>query len=108
MSREIPKQHTYNLPRPCQRSPYLKPAIWYFSKEAKELIAQVKLSKKEQNKQEIISEIDLEKDKDKGLNETVYEDYNETQSLRIQIHLLKQLNCELQDKNRILNELLTK
>ena len=55
------------------------------SKETKELIAQVKLSKKEQIKQEIISEIDLEKDKDKDLNETVYEDYNETQSLRIEI-----------------------
>ena len=50
------------------------------SREAKELIAQVKLIKKEQIKQEIISEIDLEKnkDKDKGLNEIVYEDYNET------------------------------
>ena len=50
------------------------------SVEAKELRVQVKLIKKEQIKQEIISEIDLEKDKDKGLNETVYEDYNETQS----------------------------
>ena len=80
------------------------------SREAKELIAQVKLITKEQIKQEIISEIDLEKvkDKDKGLNETVYENYNETQSLRIEIQLLKQLNSELQDKNRILNELLTK
>ena len=38
----------------------------------------------------------------------MYEDYNETQSLRIEIQLLKQLNSELQDKNRILNELLTK
>ena len=43
-----------------------------------------------------------------GTYETVYEDYNETQSLRIEIQLLKQLNSELQDKNRILNELLTK
>ena len=41
------------------------------SREAKDLIAQVKLIKKE-----IISEIDLEKDKDKDkvLNDTVYED----------------------------------
>ena len=78
------------------------------SREAKDLIAQVKLIKKEQIKQEIISEIDLEKYKDQGLNETVYEDYDETQSLRIEIKLLKQLNSELQDKNRILNELLTK
>ena len=50
---------------------------------------------KEQIKQEIISEIDLEKDKDKGLNKTVYEGYNETQSLRIEIQLLKQLNSDL-------------
>ena len=80
------------------------------SVEAKELIAQVKLIIKEQIKQENISEIDLEKnkDKDKGLKETVYEDYNETQSLRIEIQLLKQLNRKLQYKNRILNELLTK
>ena len=35
------------------------------SREAKELIAQVKLITKEQMKQEIISEIDLEKDNDK-------------------------------------------
>ena len=40
---EIHKQHAYNLPRPCQRSPNLKLAIWYFEVEAKELIAQVKL-----------------------------------------------------------------
>ena len=53
------------------------------SRETKDLIVRVKLIKKEQIKQEIISEIYLEKDKDKGLNETVYEDYNETQSLRI-------------------------
>ena len=78
------------------------------SVEAKELIAQVKLITKEQIKQEIISEIDLEKGKDKRLNETIYEDYNETQSLRIKIELLKQFNSELQDKNRILNELHTK
>ena len=51
----------------------------------------------------VISEIGFEKDKDKGFNETVYEDYNETQSLRIEIQLLKQFNRELQDKNRILN-----
>ena len=44
------------------------------SVEAKELIAQIKLITKEQIKQEIISEMDLEKDKDKGLNKSVYED----------------------------------
>ena len=37
------------------------------SVEAKELIAQVKLITNGQIKEEIISEIDLEKDKDKGL-----------------------------------------
>ena len=80
------------------------------SREAKELIDQVKLITKEPIKQEMISEIDLEKDKDKdkGLNETVFKDYNEIQSLRIEIQLLKQLYSELQDKNIILNELLTK
>ena len=38
----------------------------------------------------------------------MYEDYNETQFLRIEIQLLKQLNSELQDKNRVSNELFTK
>ena len=81
------------------------------SREAKELIGhQVKLITKKQIKQEIITEIDLEKDKDKdkGLNETVFQNYNETQSLRIKIQLLKQINSEIQDKNRILNGLYTK
>ena len=43
-----------------------------------------------------------------GLNDSVYEDYSELESLRIENQLLKQLNNELQDKNRILNQLLTK
>ena len=38
----------------------------------------------------------------------MFEDYNETQCLRIEIQLLKQLNSELQDKNKIFDELLTK
>ena len=38
----------------------------------------------------------------------MYEDYNGTQSLIIEIQLLKQLNSVLKDKNRILNDLLTK
>ena len=80
------------------------------SSEAKQLIAQIKLTTREQIKQEIISEINLEKhnNNQKGHNDTVYEDYSEFESLKIENQLLKQLNNELQDKNRILNELLTK
>ena len=64
--------------------------------------------------QEIISEIDIQKNsygenqKDKSLNHTVYEDYSEIETLKIENQLLKQVNNELLDKNRILNELLTK
>ena len=42
------------------------------------------------------------------LNDTVYDDYSEIETLKIENQLLKQLNNELQDKNKILNELLTK
>ena len=79
------------------------------SSEAKQLIAQIKLTTREQIKQEVISEINLEKhnNNQKGHNDTVYEDYSELESLKIENQLLKQLNNELQDKNRILNELLT-
>ena len=72
------------------------------SSGAKQIIAQIK--------QEIISEIILEKhnNNQKGHNDTVYEDYSEFESLKIENQLLKQLNNELQDKNRIFSELLTK
>ena len=46
--------------------------------------------------------------KEKSLNDTVYEDYSEIKTLKIENQLLKLLNNELLDKNRILNELLTK
>ena len=80
------------------------------SSEAILLIAQIKLITREQIKQEIISEMNLEKhnNNQKGHNDTVYEDYSELESLIIENQLAKQLNNELQDKNRILNELLTK
>ena len=84
------------------------------SGEAKQIIAQIKCTVKEQVKHEIISEIDIQKNnynenyKEKGLNDTVYEDYSEIETLKIENQLLKQLNNELLDKNRILNELLTK
>ena len=84
------------------------------SSEAKQLIAQIKCTAKEQVEQEIISEIDIQKNnykenyKEKSLNDTVYEDYSEIETLKIENQLLKQLNNELLDKNRILNELLTK
>ena len=70
------------------------------------LIAQIKLTIREQIEQEIISEINLEKhnNNQKVHNDTVYEDYSESESVKIENQLLKQLNNELQDKNRILNE----
>ena len=68
------------------------------------------LETREQVKQEIIKEINLEKlnNKQKGLNDTVYEDYGEIETFKIENQLQKQLNNELQDKNKILNELLNK
>ena len=84
------------------------------SSEAKQLIVQIKHRAKEQVKQEIISELDLQKNnynenyKEKGLNYTVYEDYSEIETLKIENQHPKQLNNEVLDKNRILNELLTK
>ena len=80
------------------------------SSKALKLIAQIKLARKEQVKQEIIEEINLEKinNNEKDLNDTVYCDYSEIETLKIENQLLKQLNNELQDKNKILNELLTK
>ena len=80
------------------------------SGEAKQSIVQIKLTAKEKVKQEIISQVDLEKNNyiEKRLNDTVYEDYSEIETLKIESQLLKQLNSELLDKNRSLNELLTK
>ena len=84
------------------------------SSETKQLIAQIKYTAKGQVKQEIISEIDIQKNnynenyKEKSLNGTVYEDYSEIETLKIENQLLKQPTNELLDKNRILNELLTK
>ena len=81
------------------------------SSEAKQLIAQINRTAKEQAKeQDIISEIDIQKNNNKGkdLNDTVYEDYSEIETLKIENQLLKQLNNELLAKNKILNELLTK
>ena len=74
-----------------------------------QLIAQIKLKIRGQVKQEIIKEINLEKlnNKQKGLYDTVFEDYGEIETLKIENQLLKQLNNELQNKNKILNELLT-
>ena len=59
------------------------------SSEAKQLIVQIKLTKKEPIKQEIISEIKLENHNNKkGLDDTVYEDYSEIESLKIENQLL--------------------
>ena len=95
----------------CQNHPNMvltsNLAYGELNREAKKFIAQIKLTTKEQIKQEIISEINLEKNnKQKGLNDTVFEDYSE--ALKIENQLLKQLNNELQDKNKVLNQLITK
>ena len=60
------------------------------SSDARQLIAQMTLSTREQIKEEIISEINLEKI-NKTHNETVYEDYSEIESLKIENQLLKLL-----------------
>ena len=74
-----------------------------------QLIAQIKLETREQVKQEIIKEINLENlnNKQKGLNYTVSEDCGEIETLKIENQLLKQLNNKLQDNKKILNRLLT-
>ena len=60
------------------------------SSEAKELIDQIKLTTREQIKQEIIREINLKKhnNNQKGHNDTVNEDYSELESLKIENQLL--------------------
>ena len=80
------------------------------SSEASKLIAQIHVATKEQAKQEIIEKINLEKinSKEKDLNDIIYGDYSEIETLKMENQLLKELNSELKDKNKILNELLTK
>ena len=57
---------------------------------------------------ELTINLDKLNNKQKDLNDTIYEDYSEIEILKIENQLLKQLNNELQDKNKILNELLKK
>jgi hypothetical protein len=78
------------------------------SKEAMQLIANLKLEDKEQIKQDILKEIVPEKNKETGLDETVFEDYTELEALKIENNLLKQLYQETQEKNEFLKELLVK
>ena len=78
------------------------------SSEATKLIAQIHLATKEEVKQEIIEELEKINSKEKDLKDTVYGDYSEIETLKIENQLLKQLNSELKDKNKILNELFTK
>ena len=91
------------MPGPSQRCLNLKLAIWRAEQWSLKI-------NKEQVKQEIIEEINLEKinNNEKDLKDTVYGDYSEIETLKIENQLLKQLNHELQDKKKILNELLTK
>ena len=72
------------------------------SSEALKLIAQIHLTTKEQVKQEIIEEINLENinNKEKDLNETVYGDYSETETLKMENQLLKELNSELKTRRK--------
>ena len=49
-----------------------------------------------------------EQEEENGLNKTIYENYTESESLKIENNLLKQLLKETQDKNELLNELLIK
>ena len=54
--------------------------------EVMQLIAQIKLETKEQVKQEIINEINVEKlnNKQMGLEDTDFEDYGEIETLKIE------------------------
>ena len=73
------------MPGPSQRGPNLKLAYGELTSKAKKLIAQIKLTTREQIKQEIISHINLKKNnKQKALNDTVFEDYSELESLKIE------------------------
>ena len=58
-------------------------------------------------KQEILKEINPEINKDKKLNETIYDDLSENEKYIVENKLLKQLVETLQDKNELLNKLLT-
>ena len=73
-----------------------------------EFIAQLKHESREQIKQEILKEILHEKNEKNGLNETIYENCNEIEALRVENNLLKELYKETVEKNELLNELLTK
>lgn len=77
-----------------------------------EFIAHYKNEDREILKQEIIQEIQVNLDISKSPkgthNETIYEDLSENEALKIENDLLKQLYKEVQEKNQILNELLTK
>ena len=109
-----PVKFTNNVPIICQDHPNvaLTSNLSYgkLSIEASKLIAQIHLATKEQVKQEIIEEINLEKinSKEKDLNDTVYGDYSEIETLKMENQRLKELNSELKDENKILNKLLTK
>ena len=110
MPSEVYQQRTYNIPGPSQRCLNLKLAIWRAEPRSLKINSSDQTSYERTRKQEIIEEINLEKinNNEKDLNDTVYGDYSEIDTLKIENHLLKQLNNELQDKNKILNELLTK
>lgn len=73
---------------------------------ARKIIAQIKITQKEELKKEILDEI--HPDDESNHNETIYEDKTENECFKIENKLLKQLIAELEEKNALLKELLNK
>ena len=107
-----PIQFLSNLFIVCQDHPNLvltsKLPYGSLSETAWQFIAQLKLENREQIKKEIVNNIVHEQEEENGLNKTIYENYTESDSLKIENNLLKQLLKETQDKNKLLNELFIK
>ena len=98
------------MPGPSQRCLNLKLAIWRAQQRSLKINSLDQTSYERTSKTRNYGRINLEKinNNEKDLNDTVYGDYSKIETLEIENQLLKQLNNELQDKNKILNELVTK
>ena len=72
------------------------------SEKARFIIAQIKSMEKSKIKQDILNEISNKTQK--GHNHTFIEDETENETLKIENAILRQLNAELMDKNRLLKE----
>lgn len=78
-----------------------------YSDEALNETAKIIISQIKQNaKKDIIEEIQNESIKEKDLNATIHRECSECEIIKSENVLLKQLNCEMQDKNSLLKELL--